>query len=255
MSSGPTPPQRTIDAPLDDDLRLMPTQAVQREMWGATEALWGTVAAAAIFFGSWWFLVSPEGTWQNKSAVIGAGVLVWLAASQIGILTVALLLGPDRLGRPIETLGFRELSWPNLLGYAALGAGAMAVIVAGYGLIAQGVGPIPEVREDLPIVWAMPRHHLGAIAAMVVLRPLAQEIFFRGFLLQGYAARIGTPLAVVASSALFGAAHIGGGPGLIITAFGMGLALSWVFVRSGSLWPSILANIVFSAVVLSTGIG
>ena len=30
----------------------MPSQAPQRTMWGAAEALWGTAAGAAIFFGS-----------------------------------------------------------------------------------------------------------------------------------------------------------------------------------------------------------
>ena len=181
--------------------------------------------------------------------------MLWLVVSQLGILAVALLLGPERLELPFDTLGFRGLSWPNFFGYGALGAGAMAAIAFGYAFIAEQVGPIPEVRADLPIVWAAERRHLGTLAAIAVLRPFAEEVFFRGFLLQGYAARIGTPLAVVGTSALFGLAHIGGGPGLIITAFGMGLALSWVLLRSNSLWPAILANIIFSTIVLDTRIG
>lgn len=248
-------PETKNETNLHSDLRLMPTQIPQPAMWGAAEALWGTAAGAAIFFGSWWFVVSPEGTWQDKSAVIGAGVLLWLVITALGILAVALLVGPDRLELPFDTLGFHELSWPNFLGYGALGAGAMAAIAFGYSSIAEQVGPIPEVRADLPIVWAAERQHLGVLAAMALFRPFAEEVFFRGFLLQGYASRIGTPLAVVGTSALFGAAHIGGGPGLIITAFGMGLALSWAFLRSGSLWPAILANIIFSAIVLDTRIG
>ncbi len=245
----PQPKQATTD------LRLMPEVPPRRGMWGMREALIGAPLASLLFFAAWWFIVSPEWTWFDKSAVIGTGVLSWMLLFYIGSLVIVALLGPDGLDIGLDQLGFRSLSWTNFVAYGVLGAAGMGIVFGGYSALADAVGPFPSARPDLPIVWAAERHRLSFAAAATVLRPFTEEVLFRGFLMQGLAPRLRAPTAAVVTSALYALTYIGGGPGLMLPAFGAGLVLAWVFWRSGSLWPAILANVIFSAIIVDSRVG
>jgi membrane protease YdiL (CAAX protease family) len=70
--------------------------------------------------------------------------------------------------------------------------------------------------------------------------PLAEEFFFRGFMFNALAGRLGVPGAAVITGLVFGAIHITGSSwiGVVVLAvFGMGLCL--LFARTGSLLPCI----------------
>jgi membrane protease YdiL (CAAX protease family) len=73
-----------------------------------------------------------------------------------------------------------------------------------------------------------------------LLGPIAEEIFFRGFVLPGLIKRLGVGRALVISSLVFGLFHID--PGAIVPTFALGLALGWVYVKTGSIWPAIFAH-------------
>ena len=236
------------------DLRLLPVEE-PRGLWGIKETGVGTALAALALFCPWWLVVSTDGTWTNKQALAGAGLVVWLALYHGGTLIIAALLGPDRRRLPLASLGFREVSWGALAGYAGAALGAMAVLYWGYSFVAEQVGALPAPREDIPVVYAYERHRYAFILIAAALRPFAEETFFRGFLMQGLTARLGVIGAGVAASVFFALTHLGGGVGLAIAAFGMGLALAWAFHRSGSLWPGILANLVFNSLTLSSRVG
>jgi membrane protease YdiL (CAAX protease family) len=82
-------------------------------------------------------------------------------------------------------------------------------------------------------------------AATVALAPLAEELVFRGFLLNLWRQRWGTWAAVLLSSALFGAVHFQFG----IFAGGMGVLFALVYLRSGSLWPGTLLHAGYNLLV------
>ena len=73
-----------------------------------------------------------------------------------------------------------------------------------------------------------------------LLGPIAEEIFFRGFVLPGIIKRLGVGRALVISSLVFGLFHID--PGAIVPTFVLGLALGWVYLKTGSIWPAIFAH-------------
>jgi membrane protease YdiL (CAAX protease family) len=73
-----------------------------------------------------------------------------------------------------------------------------------------------------------------------LLGPIAEEIFFRGFVLPGLIKRLGVWRALVISSLVFGLFHID--PGAIVPTFALGLALGWVYLKTGSIWPAIFAH-------------
>lgn len=80
---------------------------------------------------------------------------------------------------------------------------------------------------------------LGFLAT-VVAAPIAEEVFFRGFLLPAFAVQWGFVPAAFASALLFGLTHVS--LGLLAPAFVSGLILAWLYRRTGSLWNCILAH-------------
>ena len=72
----------------------------------------------------------------------------------------------------------------------------------------------------------------GAIVA-----PVVEEIFFRGFLFQGFRQKYGWVAGVLLSSLLFAAAHLE--PAALIPTFVLGCVLAVVYHRANSLWPPI----------------
>jgi membrane protease YdiL (CAAX protease family) len=85
--------------------------------------------------------------------------------------------------------------------------------------------------------------------AVLLLAPLAEELFYRGLLYGYLRSRWGPAPAVVVSALLFGLAHADLSLLLPLALVGAGLAL--VYERAGGLWPSIAAHAALN--VLSLG--
>ena len=79
--------------------------------------------------------------------------------------------------------------------------------------------------------------------AMVVAAPLAEELFFRGFLMHRWARRWGTPAGVALSSAAFAVGHAEW-----VGHFVTGAAFALLYVRTRSLWVPILTHAVYNAI-------
>lgn len=107
----------------------------------------------------------------------------------------------------------------------------------------------PSLFGVLGFTEAWPQSEATALftvaAATVVLAPLAEELVFRGFLLNLWRQRWGTGVAVLLSSALFGAVHFQFG----VFAGVMGVFFALVYLRSGSLRPGTLLHAVYNLVV------
>ncbi|MEE8046683.1 MAG: CPBP family intramembrane glutamic endopeptidase [Dehalococcoidia bacterium] len=78
------------------------------------------------------------------------------------------------------------------------------------------------------------------IVLVGILGPIAEEIFFRGFVLPGLVKRFGVGRSLLLSSLVFGLFHID--PGAIVPTFALGLALGWVYLKTGSIWPAMFAH-------------
>jgi hypothetical protein len=83
---------------------------------------------------------------------------------------------------------------------------------------------------------------------IVGLGPLAEETFFRGFLLGSLAPRLGGAGAAVVSSLLFALAHLT--PGVMVPIFILGLLLSWLYLKTRSIVPGLIAHSAQNALAL-----
>ncbi len=88
----------------------------------------------------------------------------------------------------------------------------------------------------------------GVVA--VVLTPIAEETFFRGFVLMGLVQRFGIVKAAAASSLLFALAHIH--IGLLLPTFLLGLLLAWLYLRTRSVWSCALTHLAFNGLAFAS---
>lgn len=84
----------------------------------------------------------------------------------------------------------------------------------------------------------------------MIMAPLGEEIFFRGFVFAGLLRPLGLRAAMVLSGLLFGAFHVTGLDTLgLVVPFGVvGMLFAWVYYRTGSLWPTIATHLLFNLV-------
>jgi membrane protease YdiL (CAAX protease family) len=91
---------------------------------------------------------------------------------------------------------------------------------------------------------------IGSCVIIIVVAPICEEIFFRGFLYRILRGRMGLWPALVITGALFGAVHLSsGGPLAVALIAPLGFLLCLVYERSGSLYPCIALHALNNAIV------
>ncbi len=159
-----------------------------------------------------------------------------LGASLIVVAFAAASPGSPLFASP-SALGWRrpQRGWvgPTLIAY--FGYVACALVLAAL---------LSPEQEDITRELGFDEGGFAAVAVgflVIVMAPLSEEIFFRGFMFKGL--RRGTPLVFAAalSSAVWGLFHYTGPDSwavcLQLAVFGMFLA--WLYERTGSIWPPI----------------
>lgn len=141
-------------------------------------------------------------------------------------------LGLTRPGRPLFYLA------AVLLG--------LALPIAG-GWLTRWVAQGHEVVQDVKQIGGAASLALRLPLAFVVvsLGPLVEELLFRGALLSALLRRMGTGPAIAVSAVLFACVHL---PDLGLLWYAvpnlalLAAVLAWLRLRSGSLWPAVVAH-------------
>jgi membrane protease YdiL (CAAX protease family)/RNA polymerase subunit RPABC4/transcription elongation factor Spt4 len=150
-----------------------------------------------------------------------------------------------------HALGFREMTAANAgIGVAV---GVSGLIVAG--IISSILTSIVENVSHKPVeapkqitLQTNPATLALVIVgvSVIVLAPLAEEAFFRGFIFQRLRSKYGVGVGIVVSAAVFGLAHLI--PLIILPIFGLGVLLAAIVNTRKSIIPSIFAHATFNAV-------
>lgn len=182
--------------------------------------------------------------WLRSVDVLGelATLLLTSAALQAVMLVAALGFTLRKYSATPEQLGFCKSE--GLSGWLVpfIGLTTSLLLTAAYVLVVEQLAWTSLMPPELPdaVRDAEGLARLAAAFVVIVVGPVAEETFFRGFLFQGLRGRFGLLGAAVLSSAFFAAAH--GDVGVLAPAFMSGLVLTWVFVRTRCLGPAILAH-------------
>ncbi len=81
---------------------------------------------------------------------------------------------------------------------------------------------------------------LLTLFSTAILAPVAEEIFFRGFIYSGLRGRIGVIGAMLASTFFFTTLHFS--LDAFVPIFVLGLFLAWLYEKTGSLYPGIILH-------------
>ena len=182
---------------------------------------------------------------KTLAAVLGSVLL------PVALLAAAWVFGTRRHKVSLDLLGFRRTSLASLawLPLVALSIGLSATAV--YALVAQWLGiDILLPDQGLEEIAALDGLAILPTFAIVgLLAPFAEEVFFRGFLLAALVSVIGGLRGALVSSAIFSVAHLN--VGTLLPIFVMGMLLAWLYLRTGSIWPSFVAHAAQNLIALT----
>ena len=169
---------------------------------------------------------------EGEPTVLGAAVL--LVATQAAMLLVSWFLvfrpralealpslpGRDPAGAVLAGVGWGIPAW---FGATLVSAGVVWLLES------IGFDAEPQAAERaiaLVDPWLV-------VVAVVILAPIAEEIFFRGVVFNAWLREGGRRWAFLGSSALFALIHIS--VVALVPIFLLGLALAWIYQRTGNL--------------------
>jgi membrane protease YdiL (CAAX protease family) len=132
------------------------------------------------------------------------------------------------------------------------------LISGGIGIMLQLLGVNSNQASQYPLQQAGTGGRIAIWLAGVVLAPVSEEIFFRGYVFRAMSARKGFIKGLIFSSCLFALVHLDVASFLPLAAGAAVLAIG--YRRTGSLWTSIVAHALnnafaFALLMLSKGGG
>lgn len=184
-------------------------------------------------------LTAPFGS-DATALVLGTGVLtalgaaVILLATQVSLLLVSWFLvflpgalsalpslpGRDPIGALRRGFGWGIVAW----------VGSTLVVAAVVWILERvGIGVEPQAAERA-IATVDP---VLVVVAVVILAPIAEEVFFRGVVFNAWLRERGRRWAFIGSAALFAVIHVS--LVAVVPIFLLGLALAWIYTRTGNL--------------------
>lgn len=173
-----------------------------------------------------------------------------------------------------SSIGLTKSSALKYYGYAVLAGAMLALCCYGTGLLLFGVSAnnwfvsIKNSYFNTFDTTGMPLMSLFIIFTMpaLIFSPLGEEIFFRGFLQEALSSRFSYNRAMLLDALLFALIHlfhhgfVKDSAGVIhfypvsgfcwvLLMFVTALAFAWLKKKSGSLYPAIIAHLVFNLVM------
>ena len=241
---------------------LPPLKPREPALWGGVEVIlslgvWyvAQVAAGLLVapFLDGGVLKDDQRVLNRAGAFLAAGVAATAASSWFIVHVVHRMLG-----QPLATLGLTGAS-PRNIASVILSClfllVPLAAVTAVWTLtlhhafdITQGDQLAVEVYREAAVAgdW---RSMSCLILAGVVLAPVGEEVLFRGLVFGWLRARWGPWCAAIASSLLFAGVHFAMTP--LLPLFVVGMALAYVYARTGSLYFPVLFHALFNGVTFA----
>jgi len=170
----------------------------------------------------------------------------------IYLLSIGLVIGLPWLVKKYRTtrqeLGVDQ--WPAWLDLLLAPAGFIAYIILSY-ILTLLASYLPfynatQVQDTGFTQLTYGYEYVLAFVTLVVIAPVAEELLFRGYLFGKLRAYVPVWLAILLTSALFGAIHMAWNVGVDV--FALSIVLCLLRVWTGRLWPSILLHMIKNAI-------
>jgi hypothetical protein len=222
---------------LSASLALILLRLFKSPLWPIIVALVAGVGVSGISFQ----LGSDAG--EGAAVVVGVPVAIITATAMSGAFAAAgFAFSIVRYREPLASLGFvktRGLK-PYLFAVAMWLIGLSVLLFWVQALFWLGIDSLLPPDTAQKALDESGGNIVITIVLVGILGPMAEEIFFRGYVLPGLVKRFGIGRSLFLSSLMFGMFHID--PGAIVPTFALGIALGWVYLKTGSIWPAMFAH-------------
>jgi uncharacterized protein len=206
----------------------------------ALAALGSAVVASVIFAAA---LGGPGGSALLLTAITFQGALAACTVAWVGLRyrgwVPALGLRSDRATRDVA-----NGAWSGAVLFLAAAFVVLPLIAVMWRLL-TGTEP-PAIDQPVVPVDPTPVQIVLAVLAVVVAAPVAEEIFFRGFLFGSLRGRLPFLPSAAISAAVFALFHVQ--PLLVLVMVFVGVGFAYLFERRGSLAASIAAHGMFNLI-------
>jgi hypothetical protein len=232
--------------------------STEQKSVGASDKTWVSWLIIITFLIVWW-LLTIIGTLAVWFALYSVGLSDGLAFS-ISSLLVEIILIPlvllyiyvdGSLDRIKEMLKFDSLKRALFL---ILAIPIVVTIIDFlltmiYAITWIGIFGEPSSNTDLGTNWGSSSIDIAFLfLSVAIVTPIAEELFFRGYVLDAINRKHGDWTAIIWSAMLFGLVHVD--PFTMGQAFMGGIIYGWIRMRTGSLLPSIACHMMWNMLAL-----
>ena len=230
-----------------------------RENIGFSEKKWVSWMFILSFTFLWWLalFISSIGVFF---ALYFAGVSEGMAISLSGIvaylilvpLTILFIYIDGNLKRTAELLRFGS---PKRVVILILGIPLIVtiidyILVMIYATFWIGIFGEPSINTDVGTNWDSSTLEIAILfLSIAVVTPIAEELMFRGYILDAINRKHSDWTSIIWSSLLFGLVHLN--PFVMGQAFMGGMVYGWIRVRTGSILPTIACHMMWNTLALS----
>ena len=233
--------------------------STEQKSVGASDKTWVSWLIIITFLIAWW-LLTIVGTLALWFALYWAGLSDGLAFS-ISSLVIAIILIPlvllyiyvdGSLDRIKEMLKFGSVKRVLILILAIPIVVTIInfVLTVIYGIAWIGIFGEPSTNTDLGTDWESSSIDIAFLfLSFAIVTPIAEELLFRGYILDSIKRMHGDWPAIIGSALLFALVHF--------NLFGMvpiimaGVIYGWLRIKTGSLLPSIACHMMWNLMALS----
>jgi CAAX protease family protein len=215
--------------------------------WTLSQTFWMMLGGFALALLSPVLVLPFDPDLSSDGALLGAQGLFELSLLFVAI-GVATEWRFQPLGPALERLGLRR-TVPKAFGIALL---TLLVYYIAAGLFSQLV--LQPEQEDIGGELGVGDPNLliavSAVLVIAVVAPVTEELFFRGFVFAGLRSRWSLWPAAVVVGLIFGIVHAPTGLTAVVPLAALGVALCWLYDRTGSLWPCVFAHVINNSLAL-----
>ena len=233
--------------------------SAEQKSVGASDKTWVSWLIIITFLIAWW-LLTIVGTLALWFALYWAGLSDGLAFS-ISSLLIEIILIPlvllyiyvdGSLDRIKEMLKFGSLKRVLILILAIPIVVTIIDLILNmiYAVVWIGIFGEPSTNTDLGTDWESSSIDIAFLfLSVVIVTPIAEELLFRGYILDSIKRMHGDWPAIIGSALLFALVHF--------NLFGMvpiimaGVIYGWLRIKTGSLLPSIACHMMWNLMALS----
>jgi uncharacterized protein len=249
--------QAVPPAPAPAEKPKEPEPSMPEITWGFGDSIWGLLGGLLLVVIVPPLLVLPfDSNIGDPDKASDAAILATQALFDAFLIAVAIGIASGwrfNLRQALGRLGLKGFQ-PSAIGWMFAVLGTYYV-----GAIAFSAIVLQPKQEDIGKELGVCNPGIGiaifAVMAIVVLAPIAEEIFFRGFFFAGLRTRWSLWPSALLSGAIFGLVHAPTGPTAAIPLAGLGVGLAWLYNKTGSIYPSMLAHFLNNAIAISVVLG